>query len=176
MPAVLPGVNHTRSILLYVLPGRMEGLSLWDKPQSSASVGPEVDRVAPETVDAWFVEADWDSDGRISGAEAKSFFCRTGLPVQALSKVSASACLCMQELTALLVKGQDSVPPSSQRDVHMPPKCWGPDWSHRRVAMPWYGQSRRLHSSGAYHTSYLQLVAGGSGLCMRRRSGTRSRQ
>ena len=37
--------------------------------------------------DAWFAEADWDGDGRLTGAEAKAFFGRTGLPVDSLSKV-----------------------------------------------------------------------------------------
>jgi hypothetical protein len=64
----------------------MAGRALWSDG-AHGDGGVEVDGVPQETVDAWFAEADWDGDGRIAGAEAKAFFCRTRLPVQALSKV-----------------------------------------------------------------------------------------
>lgn len=51
-----------------------------------------MDGVPEDTVDAWFAEADRDGDGFISGLEAKDFFLRTGLPKQALSKVTLVAC------------------------------------------------------------------------------------
>ncbi len=46
-----------------------------------------VEGVPQALTDAWFAEADWDGDGRLTGAEAKAFFGRTGLPVDSLSKV-----------------------------------------------------------------------------------------
>jgi hypothetical protein len=49
----------------------------------------EVDGLSTATVDHWFAEADHDGDGRLAGDEAKAFFRRTQLPVQALSKVCA---------------------------------------------------------------------------------------
>ena len=56
----------------------------------------EVDGLSTATVDHWFAEADHDGDGRLAGDEAKAFFRRTQLPVQALSKVCAmQTCVCL---------------------------------------------------------------------------------
>ena len=60
---------------------KAEGLSL-DGPAEG-----EVDGLSAAEVDALFREADHDGDGRLAGNEAKAFFQRTSLPVQALSKV-----------------------------------------------------------------------------------------
>lgn len=46
-----------------------------------------MDGLSTATVDEWFREADHNGDGRLVGDEAKAFFQRTSLPVQALSKV-----------------------------------------------------------------------------------------
>ena len=62
--------------------GEMEALSLDGFPEEE-----EVDGLSSATIDAWFQEADHDGDGRLTGDEAKAFFQRTSLPVQALSKV-----------------------------------------------------------------------------------------
>ena len=63
--------------------GGLGQLSLGDNDES------EVDGLSTATVDQWFAEADHDGDGRLAGDEAKAFFRRTQLPVQALSKVCA---------------------------------------------------------------------------------------
>jgi hypothetical protein len=63
--------------------GRFGQLSLGDSEES------EVDGLSTASVDQWFAEADHDGDGRLAGDEAKAFFRRTQLPVQALSKVCA---------------------------------------------------------------------------------------
>ena len=46
-----------------------------------------MDGLSTAEVDELFREADHDGDGRLAGNEAKAFFQRTSLPVQALSKV-----------------------------------------------------------------------------------------
>jgi len=58
-----------------------------DSLSLSAPAAGEVDGLSDATVDAWFEEADHNGDGRLEGDEAKGFFQRTSLPVQALSKV-----------------------------------------------------------------------------------------
>ncbi|CAL5226967.1 g9852 [Coccomyxa viridis] len=63
------------------LADKAEGLSL-DGPAEG-----EVDGLSAAEVDALFREADHDGDGRLAGNEAKAFFQRTSLPVQALSKI-----------------------------------------------------------------------------------------
>ena len=65
---------------------RVEGLSL------HAPAEGEVDGLSTDEVDALFAEADHDGDGRLVGNEAKAFFQRTSLPVQALSKVQHIPC------------------------------------------------------------------------------------
>ena len=49
-----------------------------------------MDGLSAAEVDELFREADHDGDGRLAGNEAKAFFQRTSLPVQALSKVQPS--------------------------------------------------------------------------------------
>ena len=51
-----------------------------------------MDGLSTDEVDALFAEADHDGDGRLVGNEAKAFFQRTSLPVQALSKVWPVTC------------------------------------------------------------------------------------
>ncbi|KAK9805177.1 hypothetical protein WJX72_003678 [[Myrmecia] bisecta] len=46
-----------------------------------------VDGIADVQVDAWFSSADMNHDGRLAGAEAKSFFQQTGLSLPELSKI-----------------------------------------------------------------------------------------
>lgn len=89
----------------------LEGLSqtahfiYWNRCQQSGcgadkaeglSIGPttegEVDGLSTAEVDELFKEADHDGDGRLAGNEAKAFFQRTSLPVQALSKVQPGPC------------------------------------------------------------------------------------
>jgi len=53
-----------------------------------ASAAPNVD-----LFDAYFRRADLDRDGRISGAEAVSFFQGSGLPKQVLAQVTISLSL-----------------------------------------------------------------------------------
>ncbi len=72
-----------------------------------------MDGLSTAEVDELFREADHDGDGRLAGNEAKAFFQRTSLPVQALSKVphlQQSPSYCMYKELTLVGRSEGACP------------------------------------------------------------------